>query len=73
MRDRLATRTGMDARHADSGSAAALEVAQRLRRATNATLEQAIKRFLDLSDRQGERHFVVEERLVLSALPDDDA
>ncbi len=51
----------------------ALEVALRLRRATNATLEQAVKHFLDFWDRQGEHHFVVEERLVLPALPDDDA
>jgi hypothetical protein len=50
----------------------ALEVALRLRRATDATLEQAIMRFLDFWDRQGEHHFVVEERFVLPALPDDD-
>jgi hemerythrin HHE cation binding domain-containing protein len=51
----------------------ALEVALRLRRATDATLEQAIMHFLDFWARQGEHHFVVEERIVLLALPDDDA
>jgi hypothetical protein len=51
----------------------ALGVALRLRRATDATLEQAIKRFLEFWDRQGEDHFVIEERLVLPALPDEDS
>jgi hypothetical protein len=51
----------------------ALEVALRLRRATTATLAQAVNRFLDFWDRQGEHHFVVEEGVVLTALPADDA
>jgi hypothetical protein len=50
----------------------ALEVALRLRRATPATLAQAITHFRDFWDRQGEDHFVVEERVVLTALQADD-
>jgi hypothetical protein len=51
----------------------ALEVALRLRRATPETLEQAVERFLDFWNQQGRHHFVIEERLVLPALSDDDA
>ena len=51
----------------------ALEAALRLRRATEETLEGAIGYFLDFWRRQGEQHFVIEERLVLPALPDEDA
>ena len=51
----------------------ALEAALRLRRATDETLEAAVEHFLAFFDRQGEQHFVTEERLVLPVLPDDDA
>ena len=51
----------------------ALEAALRLRRATDETLEPAVGHFLEFWSRQGEQHFVIEERLVLPALPDDDA
>ena len=50
----------------------ALEAALRLRRATDETLELAVAHFLEFWSRQGEQHFVIEERLVLPALPDDD-
>jgi hemerythrin-like domain-containing protein len=51
----------------------ALEVALRLRRVTDGTLEDAVGHFLAFWNRQGEHHFVIEERLVLPALSDDDA
>ena len=51
----------------------ALEAALRLRRATDETLESAVGHFLEFWSRQGEQHFVIEERLVLPALPDVDA
>ena len=51
----------------------ALEAALRLRRATDETLEAAVGHFLEFWRRQGEQHFVIEERLVLPALPDEDA
>ena len=51
----------------------ALEAALRLRRVTDETLESAVEHFLAFWRRQGEQHFVIEERLVLPALPDDDA
>ena len=51
----------------------ALEVALRLRRVTDGTLEDAVGHFLTFWNRQGEHHFVIEERLVLPALSDDDA
>ena len=51
----------------------ALEAALRLRRATGETLEAAVGHFLEFWGRHGEQHFVIEERLVLPALPDDDA
>ena len=51
----------------------ALEAALRLRRATDETLESAVGHFLEFWSRQGEQHFVIEERLLLPALPDDDA
>ena len=50
----------------------ALEVALRLRRATEATLARATEHFLAFWDRQGEHHFLIEERLVLLTMPDDD-
>jgi hemerythrin-like domain-containing protein len=51
----------------------ALEAALRLRRATDGTVEEAIEHFLAFWSRQGEHHFATEERLVLPALPDNDA
>jgi hypothetical protein len=51
----------------------ALEVALGLRRVTDGTLEDAVGHFLAFWNRQGEHHFVIEERLVLPALSDDDA
>jgi Hemerythrin HHE cation binding domain len=51
----------------------ALEVVLRLRRASGETLEAAVVHFLEFWTRQGEQHFAIEERLVLPALPDDDA
>ena len=51
----------------------ALEAALRLRRVTDETLGSAVEHFLAFFGGQGEQHFVIEERLVLPALPDDDA
>ena len=51
----------------------ALEVALRLRRATAGNVDEAIEHFLAFWSYQGERHFAIEEQLVLPALPDDDA
>ena len=51
----------------------ALEAALRLRRASDETLGSAVGHFLEFWSRHGEQHFVIEERLVLPALPDDDA
>ena len=51
----------------------ALEVALRLRRVSDETLESAVAHFQGFWSRQGEQHFVIEERLLLPALPDDDA
>jgi len=51
----------------------ALEVALRLRRATDETLAEAVEHFRSFWSRQGEQHFVIEERLVLPALADADA
>lgn len=51
----------------------ALEASLRLRRVTDETLGAAVEHFLAFWSRHGERHFVIEERLVLPALPDDDA
>ena len=51
----------------------ALEVALRLRRATEETLAEVIAHFLSFWSRHGEHHFVIEERLLLPALSDDDA
>ena len=51
----------------------ALEAALRLRRATDETLEPAVGHFLEFWGRHGEQHFAIEERLLLPALPDDDA
>jgi len=50
----------------------ALEVALRLRRVTEGNLEDTTGRFLAFWRRQGEHHFVIEERLVLPALSHDD-
>ena len=51
----------------------ALEAALRLRRATDETLEAAVEHLGSFWSRQGERHFVIEERLVLPALPAEEA
>jgi len=51
----------------------ALAVALRLRRATEGTLAEDIDHFVSFWSRQGEHHFVIEERLVLPALSDDDS
>jgi hemerythrin-like domain-containing protein len=51
----------------------ALEVALRLRRVTEGNLEDTAGHFLAFWRRQGEHHFVIEERLVLPALSHDDA
>jgi hypothetical protein len=40
---------------------------------TDGTLEADVEHFLAFWRRQGEQHFVIEERLVLPASPDDDA
>jgi hemerythrin-like domain-containing protein len=50
----------------------ALEVALRLRRVTEETLTEAVEHFLSFWGRHEERHFVVEERLLLPALSEDD-
>jgi Hemerythrin HHE cation binding domain len=46
----------------------ALEVALRLRRATEADAGAAAARFLDFWERDGRRHFEIEEQLLLPAL-----
>jgi hemerythrin HHE cation binding domain-containing protein len=51
----------------------ALDAALRLRRADPATVAAAIAHFLDFFEREGRRHFAIEERLLLPALPADDA
>jgi hemerythrin-like domain-containing protein len=50
----------------------ALEVAVRLRRVNGETLTEAIEHFLSFWTRHEERHFVIEERLLLPAVPEDD-
>jgi len=51
----------------------ALEVAVRLRRVTDETLTEAVEHFLSFWARHEERHFVIEERLLLPALSEHDA
>ena len=51
----------------------ALEVALRLRRATAGNVDEASEHFLAFWGQQGERHFAIEEQLVLPALSEDDA
>lgn len=50
----------------------ALEVALRLRRATAGDVEAATTRFADFWAGHGERHFEIEEALILPALPPGD-
>jgi hypothetical protein len=50
----------------------ALDAALRLRRADEATLDAAIAGFQEFFEREGRRHFAIEEELVLPALPADD-
>lgn len=51
----------------------ALEVALRLKRATDADVEDAVQRFEEYWAAHGDAHFDAEERLLLPALPEDDA
>jgi hypothetical protein len=44
-----------------------------LRRADESTAGEAIARFREFFEREGRRHFEIEEELVLPALPADDA
>jgi Hemerythrin HHE cation binding domain len=50
----------------------ALDAALRLRRAEPDTAADAIAHFRDFFEREGRRHFAIEERLLLPALPADD-
>lgn len=50
----------------------ALAAALRLRRADPETAQAAVAYFLDFFEREGRRHFAVEERHLLAALPADD-
>ena len=50
----------------------ALEAALRLRRATAADLDDAVARFLEFWRDHGQRHFEIEEEVLLAALPEDD-
>jgi hypothetical protein len=51
----------------------ALDAAQRLRRAGAADLDAAIAHLQSFWQPRGRRHFAIEERLLLRALPDTDA
>lgn len=51
----------------------ALDVALRLRRATAGTVADAWSRFRAFFAAEGRHHFAIEERLLLPALPSDDA
>ena len=50
----------------------ALDAALRLRRADDATAAAAIAHFQEFFEREGRRHFAIEEELVLPALPAGD-
>ena len=50
----------------------ALDAALRLRRAEPGTVDDAIAYFRDFFQREGRRHFAIEEQLVLPALPTGD-
>ena len=50
----------------------ALDAALRLRRADDESLADAVGRFEHFFATEGSRHFEIEERLLLPALPDDD-
>lgn len=49
-----------------------LTAALRLRRATPDDVHEAVAHFLDFWNRHGQRHFAIEEELLLPALPDDE-
>jgi hypothetical protein len=51
----------------------ALEAALRLRRAEPGTVADAIAHFRRFFEREGRRHFAIEEQLLVPALPDGDA
>ena len=50
----------------------ALDAALRLRRAAPDTAADALAHFARFFEREGRRHFAIEERLLLPALPGDD-
>ena len=50
----------------------ALDAALRLRRADAGTVGNAVASFLEFWERDGARHFAIEEQLVLPALPETD-
>lgn len=50
----------------------ALYAALRLRRAHQATVRDAVERFLQFFEAEGRRHFEIEEEILLPALPADD-
>jgi hypothetical protein len=50
----------------------ALDAALRLRRADDSTVAAATAYFREFFEREGRRHFAIEEELVLPALPADD-
>jgi hemerythrin-like domain-containing protein len=50
----------------------ALDAALRLRRAEAGTVAAALEHFHRFFDQEGRRHFAIEERLLLPALPGDD-
>ena len=50
----------------------ALDVALRLRRADDRTVEEAVARFGKFWQGHGQRHFEIEEELILPALPPSD-
>lgn len=50
----------------------ALDAALRLRRADEGTVDEALHHFGDFFDREGRRHFAIEERLVLPSLSHGD-
>lgn len=50
----------------------ALDAALRLRRADEATLAEAVKHFQDFFASRGDRHFAVEEAVLLPAVPASD-
>ena len=51
----------------------ALDAALRLRRADDDTVAAATEHFRSFFEREGRRHFEIEEQLIVPALPADDA